>query len=197
MKKRSPKATFRKLAAIYKRMVTAYDKHAKVIGLSCNDCTDNCCLSYFQHHTYVEWAYLWKGLQALSEDTRTEFIKRAEHYVARASRELAEGISPRIMCPVNVNGLCGIYEHRLMICRMHGVPNIIVKPNGQAVQFAGCWKTQELAQEMDNAPILDRTPLYLDLVKLELEFVGPKLRSLPKVDLTLAEMLLAGPPELR
>lgn len=197
MKKSTPKAVFRKLAALYTRMVKAYGENANTIGLSCEGCTDNCCLSYFQHHTYIEWTYLWKGLEALTEAKRAEFIARAEAYVARARRELTEGTSPRIMCPVNDDGLCGIYEHRLMICRMHGVPNKLVKPNGQAIQFAGCWRTQELTKSLDEVPVLDRTSLYLDLVKLEMEFVGPKLRGLPKVDLTLAEMIVLGPPNLR
>lgn len=197
MKKTTPKTAFRKLAGLYSRMVAAYGVSAKEVGLSCEGCTDNCCYSYFEHHTYIEWAYLWKGLEALPEERRKLFIKQANDYVARAQREISEGTRPRIMCPVNVDGLCGLYEHRFMICRMHGVPNALTKPNGQTIQFAGCWQTQELTKDMDKPPILDRTKLYTDLVRLEMEFVGPKLRSLPKVDLTLAEMIVMGPPTLR
>ena len=62
MKKLTPKACYRKLAALYTRMADAYADAAGRIGLSCAGCADNCCHSYFQHHTYVEWAYLWQGL---------------------------------------------------------------------------------------------------------------------------------------
>ncbi|MGE4505980.1 MAG: hypothetical protein AB7D51_11580 [Desulfovibrionaceae bacterium] len=196
MRRSTPAAVFRKLAALYGRMAEAYAAHAADVGLSCEGCQDNCCLSYFQHHTHVEWAYLMKGMAGLDEPTRGRYVRRAEEYVARARRELAGGASPRIMCPLNDDGRCGMYEHRLMICRLHGVPNVIVQPSGRAVKFAGCWRTQELTSGMDNPPLLDRTKLYTDLVKLEMEFVGPKLRSLPRVDLTLAEMIVLGPPQL-
>jgi hypothetical protein len=62
--KTTPQAVFRKLAALYERMGRAYETSAQSIGLSCAGCPDNCCTSFFQHHTYVEWAYLWKGLAA-------------------------------------------------------------------------------------------------------------------------------------
>jgi hypothetical protein len=50
---------------------------------------------------------------------------------------------------------------------------------------------------MDNPPVVDRTPLYKDLVLLEMQFVGKNLRMLPKVDHTIAEMIVLGPPKLR
>lgn len=194
--KMSPKATFRKLAALYKRMGAAYADAAAQVGLSCADCEDNCCTSYFQHHTYAEWAYLWQGMAALPADRRADYLARAEEYVALARQALNAGQRPRIMCPLNDGGLCGVYEHRLMICRMHGVPNVLVKPNNQRIQFAGCFRSQALARERGDVFVLDRTPLYRDLAALEMEFLGPKLRQLPRVDLTLAEMLVAGPPPL-
>ena len=78
------------------------------------------------------------------------------------------------MCPLNDDGLCGVYGHRLMICRMHGVPNALVRPDGRRIQFAGCFRAQELTQEADDVFVLDRTPLYTDLVRLEMEFLGSK-----------------------
>ncbi|WP_022661241.1 hypothetical protein [Paucidesulfovibrio longus] len=192
--KLTSKAAFRKLAALYKRMGDAYADAATRVGLSCADCEDNCCTSYFQHHTYVEWAYLWHGLNALPEARRQDYLARAEDYAAQARQALDAGERPRIMCPLNDGGLCGVYEHRLMICRMHGVPNVLVKPNGQRVQFAGCFRSQALTREVDDVFVLDRTPLYRDLARLEMDYLGSKLRQLPRVDLTLAEMLVAGPP---
>ena len=48
------------IGEIYASMVTAYDLVAEAIPLSCTGCPDNCCDSYFLHHTYSEWAYLGK-----------------------------------------------------------------------------------------------------------------------------------------
>jgi len=101
------------------------------------------------------------------------------------------------MCPVNDDGRCGLYRHRLMICRLHGVPNRLALPTGRVLSFPGCWKTQELTLAQGGAvPVMDRTPFYRELLALEAALVGPALGRLPKVDLTLAQMLMAGPPEL-
>ncbi|MEF2145738.1 MAG: hypothetical protein V3573_09855 [Desulfovibrionaceae bacterium] len=196
MKKLTPKACYRKLAALYTRMADAYADAAGRIGLSCAGCADNCCHSYFQHHTYVEWAYLWQGLDTLPQQRLQAYRERAQDYVDAVRIALNAGERPRAMCPLNDDGLCGVYGHRLMICRMHGVPNALVRPDGRRIQFAGCFRAQELTQEADDVFVLDRTPLYTDLVRLEMEFLGSKLRQLPRVDLTLAEMILAGPPTL-
>ncbi|WP_462324523.1 hypothetical protein [Desulfoplanes sp.] len=193
--KENKTTVFRKLAVLYKDMEAAYQDVAHEIGLSCVDCEDNCCTSYFMHHTYVEWAYLWKGMKTLTEDDRTLFLENAKQYVAQANRDLARGKRPHIMCPLNKDGLCGLYSHRLMICRMHGVPNSLTNPNGSTRAFPGCFKSQAILKEMQHPPVLDRTRLYFRLVQLEQAFLGPKrIRSLPRVNMTLAEMLEQGPP---
>ncbi len=186
---------FRKLSSLYKDMEQAYSQVAQSMELTCKGCEDNCCTSYFMHHTYVEWAYLWKGMKALPPDTREYFLNKAQDYVTQGNEDLAAGRRPHIMCPLNKDGLCGLYSHRLMICRMHGVPNRITTPNGATRSFPGCFKSQERIRSMSSPPILDRTPLYLRLVQLEQRFVGPKrLSILPRVNMTLAEMLVQGPP---
>jgi hypothetical protein len=98
------------------------------------------------------------------------------------------------MCPLNDKGLCQLYEYRLMICRMHGVPNSFVRPDGKRVSFPGCFRCQELYSHLKEVPILDRTDFYRDLASLEMAFVGPSIKTLPKMNLTLAEMLVQGPP---
>jgi hypothetical protein len=149
------------------------------------------------HHTYVEWAYLWKGMDALAHKDRELFLDNARAYVAQANQDLASGKRPHIMCPLNKDGLCGLYSHRLMICRMHGVPNSITAPNGSTRTFPGCFKSQERIRTMESPPMLDRTPLYIRLVQLEQGFLGPKrIRTLPRVNMTLAEMLVQGPPKV-
>ncbi|MGE4558406.1 MAG: hypothetical protein AB7D07_16505 [Desulfovibrionaceae bacterium] len=187
-------AVFRKLEALYARMDAGYAQTSSALGLSCSDCPDNCCTSYFQHHTYVEWAYLWQGLRKLEEARREAFLERARDYVESAGAQLAQGLRPRLMCPLNEEGLCGLYGHRLMICRLHGVPNRMVRPDGQIVAFPGCFKAQELVRDRDDFPVLDRTPLYRELAALEMALLGRRAGRLPKVDHTLAQMMVLGPP---
>ncbi|MCA1742958.1 MAG: hypothetical protein LC631_03280, partial [Desulfovibrionales bacterium] len=86
--------------------------------------------------------------------------------------------------------------HRLMICRMHGVPTVHVRPDGRRLEFTGCFRSQESTADLDGFTRLDRTEFYQELAMLEQAFVGPKIYSLPKVDLTLAQMIVHGPPRL-
>ena len=205
MKKLTPKGAYRKLASIYDKMVARYGEAADVMDMTCDGCHDNCCLSFFQHHTYVEWAYLWEGLNELPADRLEEITVKAQAYVDQAQEALARGERPHVMCPLNLEdqkqGICGLYKHRLMICRMHGVPNMLIKPNGQQVQFPGCYRCQELTETLEaedkQVPVVDRTPMYKDLVMLEMQFVGKNLRQFPKVDHTIAEMIVLGPPRFK
>ena len=192
---------FGKLTDLYRRMGEAYATTAKAAGLSCDDCPHNCCTSYFQHHTYIDWIYLHKGLNALPEQRRKEYASRAEAYLAEAREALAAGRAPTAMCPLNDTGLCGLYGHRMMICRLHGTRNMLFGPNGAGKVFSGCARFTALPVVADGPeeaiPVLDRTPFYRELAGLEKEFLARVGRALPRVDLTLAEMIVLGPPPLR
>ena len=133
----SRKRLFEQLARLYADMEKAYDRIAKKIGLSCEGCPDNCCDSYFRHHTYIEWAYLWEGIRTYSVKERRELVARAQEYVEHCLLAKAQGKKPNMMCPLNEEGLCRLYKYRLMICRMHGVPNRLVRPDGQEMTFPG------------------------------------------------------------
>jgi Fe-S-cluster containining protein len=195
MQKEALKSTlFKRLSRLYSEMEETYNRAAAKIGLSCQGCPDNCCTSHFQHHTYIEWAYLWKGIGSRPDEEKREFMNRAAEYVRQSRALLAQGLRPSIMCPLNNNGLCQLYEYRLMVCRMHGVPNSFVRPDGRRVSFPGCFRCQELYSRLKEVPVVDRTNFYRDLASLEMAFVGPKIKALPRVNLTLAEMLVQGPP---
>ncbi len=187
---------FQRLGRLYEQMEEAYAGIAREMGFTCMDCPENCCTSYFRHHTRVEWAYFLKGLEQCAPELRTRIISRARDYVVQMDRDLKQGRKPDSMCPVNENGLCMLYSHRLMICRLHGVPTVHTRPDGQQLEFPGCFRSVEKTGDLREYPKLDRTLFYRELAGLEQAFVGPKIKSLPRVDLTLAEMIVMGLPKL-
>ena len=194
-------------------MEEAYNACAREAGLSCQGCPTNCCTSFFQHHTYVEWSYLWRGLLDLPEQRRRDIVRRAEDYMREARQALAVNALPNAMCPLNENNLCILYPYRLMICRMHGTRNVFTRPDGLRQIFPGCvrfaalprsaglssGRTDNVRADSSDAscPTLDRTPFYTELAALELEFHKRAAAPLPRVNLTLAEMIVSGPPKLR
>ena len=176
------------LATLYAEMEAAYDQVATLLDFSCHGCPDNCCDSYFQHHTYIEWAFLKQGLQALPAERQADYQHRARAALDLYQKALAQGLRPQVMCPVNDNGRCGLYQHRLMICRLHGVPSSMTSPNGQQHQFPGCFRCQELTAGRTNVTTMDRTRFFKTMVSLEQAFLAG--RSLPRIKMTLAEMLV-------
>lgn len=187
----------KRIADLYHRMEEAYDRAAQELSFSCKGCPDNCCDSYFLHHTYLEWSYLWEGVARLGEEKREELFRRAADYVVASEKALAAGQRPQVMCPLNEEGLCMLYEHRLMICRMHGVPSSMTRPDGKRFTFPGCFRCQEVVAGYEgDAPEVDRTDFYRQLVALEHELLGPRRHYLPRVKMTIAQMLVKGQPEL-
>jgi hypothetical protein len=184
-----------KVAELYHDMEASYDKTARDLDFSCTGCPDNCCDSFFLHHTYTEWAYLWHGLQTL-DDNQLEIIKKkASAYVVESEATLVKGERPIIMCPLNSKGLCTLYRHRMMICRLHGVPATFTRPDGKQLSFPGCFRCQELLPEKEVTP-MDRTQFFKRLVNLEVELLGNRRRTAPRVKLTIAQMIVKGPPVL-
>lgn len=187
-----PMDTLQKLAHLYDEMEAAYDQVATLLDFSCRQCPDNCCDSYFQHHTYIEWAYLWEGLQGLPADQQDEYQHRARATLDQYAQALSQEQRPQVMCPVNDHGRCGLYQHRMLICRLHGVPASLTSPDGHSRQFPGCFRCQEITAGRTNLTTMDRTRFFKSMVQLEQAFLLG--RSLPKIRMTLAEMLLSPPP---
>lgn len=189
------------LVDIYTTMEQRYDRTASEIGQSCAGCPDNCCDSYFLHHTYCEWAYLWEGIQALDDQTRQRITLRSQQYVAESRKVLSRGERPELTCPLlNDAGRCCLYAHRLMICRLHGVPAAMTRPDGRTLKFPGCFRCQERVREKydreKDVPFMDRTELLGRIAALESELLGGKRHLFPKVRRTIAEMITAGPPRI-
>jgi len=199
MKKPLKNPVLRRLRDLYTRMDQAYAASAQAIGLSCQGCQNSCCETLFRHHTYLEWTNLAQGLAAMPAQRRQEIHDMAETFL-RMHQNALPGARPRVPCPLSleVEGslACGLYEHRPMICRLHGVPNVLLRPGGQQTAFPGCDRAQDLAKTCEPA-LLDRTPLLGELARLEMDLLGrERMSRLPRVDLTIAEMILHGPPRL-
>jgi len=189
-----------KLRILYEDMEDSYDVVADKLGHGCQGCPDNCCDSYFVHHTYVEWAYLWQGVSTLSDDRQAALLVRAQAYELEAQKQVSNGRRPKIMCPLNEDGKCSLYSYRLMVCRTHGVPASMIRPDGKKLSFPGCFRCQNLVEqkgfEEKEIPVMERTELLRRLVMLEQEFLEGKRHLAPKVKRTIAAMLINGPPEL-
>lgn len=188
------------LRILYEDMEHAYDAVAHQLGHGCDGCPDNCCDSYFLHHTYIEWAYLWQGMKALDEVRRQALVDRARAYEVEANKIVAAGERPGIMCPLNEDGRCVLYRHRLMVCRTHGVPASMTRPDGRKISFPGCFRCQDLVDEQGlveaDIPAMERTILLKRLVVLEQELLRGKRQLAPRVKRTIASMLVCGPPDL-
>ncbi|MCA1985844.1 MAG: hypothetical protein LDL27_05140 [Desulfovibrio sp.] len=190
---RRRKQCFTRLADLYSRMDAAYHAAAARVQFTCADCAHNCCVSHFQHHTMVEWAYFFEGFKTHSPEAQARFLSLAQANVTEVQRALALGETPQAMCPMNQEGLCGSYTHRFMICRLHGVAHVITPPGRETHAFPGCPRYEALAMTGAGDP-MDRTPFYQELAAVDRAFRETLPGPRPKVDLTLSEMLLLGPP---
>lgn len=187
------------LADIYANLQKEYEQLAARLDFTCRGCPDNCCDSYFLHHTYAEWAYLWDGVRQLPEAEQKEIEAKAKDYLLNSKKALQQGKRPQLMCPLNLDGLCRLYEHRLLVCRTHGVPAAMTRPDGHTLEFPGCFRCQEIVAKLEDgksAGRVERTPHLGRLVMLEKDLFAGKRHLAPKVKMTIAEMLVKGPPSL-
>jgi len=189
-----------RIARLYAQMEEDYNKVARALGFSCAGCPDNCCDSYFQHHTYAEWAYLWRGLRMLNDEKREKIRQWAMDFREKCRQAESQGERPQVMCPLNEDGLCSLYSHRLLVCRTHGVPARMRRPDGQILRFPGCFRCQDLVDEREKTglktPSVERTSLLSELVKVEEELLEYRRQLYPKVKMTIADMILEGPPTI-
>jgi len=179
-----------KMRNLYGRMGRAYDRSASCYNFSCAGCNENCCEERFYHHTLSEFLYLLQGLQILDEQKREEIFDRAREVAELYRMHDMEGQARRIMCPLNSHGLCSLYEHRLMICRLHGVPYNMRRPDGAETQGSGCHKVAwDMSPEKSADCMFDRTDLYRELSVIEIE-LRQKLGFGHRIKMTIAEMIV-------
>jgi Fe-S-cluster containining protein len=176
------------IARLFAQMDAAYDSAAQNAGFLCNGCKDNCCRTRFYHHTLVELLYFRSGLAAAPLSRQQRIRARARDAARRMEALESDGRPVRVMCPLNEQGRCTLYAHRPMICRLHGIPNVLHRPDGRTLNGPGCDDYYLQCGPTGGDP-LNRTPLYTAMADLErrlrirLEFTG-------KIKLTVARMIL-------
>ena len=177
-----------KLMALYRSMDDRYQAVADHYGFECRGCEDNCCRTHFHHHTLLEFHYLAQGYRTLDPQLRHKIYTRAKSLAATDHPQVK-----RTMCPLNFEGRCVLYRYRPMICRLHGLPHELRTPGSGIVKGSGCdLFKQQCGQKPYKA--FDRTPVYQEMAQLE-QALRQKAGNFNKIKLTVAEIILALPPE--
>jgi Fe-S-cluster containining protein len=178
-----------KLAQIYKIMDERYKKAADYYGFECKGCNDNCCMTRFYHHTYLEYFYILKGYKKLESEKQSEIMSGAVE-VCREDRLAHEkNIKIRVMCPFNFDGLCILYDYRPMICRLHGIPHELNRPGTGIVHGLGCeFFTKECGGK--DYYKFDRTGIYVEMAQLEKQ-LKEAVNIKEKIKMTVAEMVIS------
>lgn len=185
------------LVEIFSGIDTAYAAGQKACGgFSCTGCPDNCCTTVFHHYTLLENFYLMEGLANIDVTQANVVYMRAQMYYGEQLKNPFKLTQLRIMCPLNFNDKCIVYEHRPFICRIHGLPTVMLSPLKGTQRWGGCKRFQELHPEgkvgSGGEPteyILDRTPFMARLASLEGR-LRKELVYLHKYKKTIAEMVL-------
>lgn len=178
-----------RLKQIFADMDDAYHKTADQYGFLCAGCEDNCCLTRFYHHTLLELSCLFKGWQMLLPEKQREIQKKAESVCFQASELEKENKPIRLMCPLNENGMCLLYDYRPMICRLHGIAHELHRPDGQVVYGPGCDVFTKISESKGYIRF-DRTPFYKRMAMLEKE-LREKSGITRKIKMTIAEMIVS------
>lgn len=181
----------RRLKSLYEEMSGKYNQIVQQYGLDCTNCPDNCCQTRFHNHTYIEYFYLLEGLATHSENRREEFLNQSIKVCKQITECEASGETPRVMCPLNENSRCVLYEFRPMICRLHGIPYDLTIPGREPFRGDGCTVFQD---HFSNKPYcaFNRTALYQSLSRLEGE-LRSEIGRFDRIKMTVAEMISYDP----
>jgi Fe-S-cluster containining protein len=174
------------ISALYTQMEKAYDELAEHYSFSCGGCGQNCCTQRFYHYTFAEYVYLHEGLRSAAPELAAKILHNAGRVTDSYTKELQIGEILPLMCPVNSDGMCTLYEYRPMICRLHGLPHKFTRPDGTVFNGGGCHRF-EADKKADR--LLDRTFAYTELAHLEKDLrLETNFRQ--RLKKTTAEMLM-------
>lgn len=176
------------LKVIYAAMDQKYQEAADYYGFHCEGCEDNCCLTRFYHYTLLEYFYILKGYNTLGPDRQIEAKNRALEVCRKTDAADEKGMAVRLMCPLNFDGLCILYDYRPMICRLHGIPHELQRPGQNVIHSPGCEAFTKQNKEK-NYFKFDRTPFYIKMAQLENE-LKKEAGITQKIKMTVAQMLI-------
>jgi Fe-S-cluster containining protein len=179
------------LEALFHDMDRAYADAARQYGFQCRGCADNCCLTRFYHHTLLEYLYLLEGVRSLEPTMRQVARARARKADSKLSAMDPGRPAPRVMCPLNQQSRCTLYDYRPMICRLHGIPYELHRPDAGATPYPGCEAFFDQCRQRgrtDYAPF-DRTPFYRRMAVLE-KALRTEIAFTGKIKLTIAQMMV-------
>jgi len=176
-----------RLEELYGAMDLAYTTAANFYEFNCTGCVDNCCFTRFYHHTFIEYFYILDGFDALKPGQKIDIKERADAICKMFSEADRKGLPVRLMCPLNVDSLCLLYQYRPMICRLHGVPHELSTPGKGNRRNPGC--NYFMGQHKNKKYYrFDRTSLYMEMATLERDF-RQKAGGTDRVKFTVAEMV--------
>ncbi len=172
---------FRQLGRLYARMDQAYAEIAGKLDFNCQNCSDNCCHQTFYHFTWIEYLYLLQGMAGMPEADRNAVLNDC-----RAN--CRAGPCQRPVCGANRQGLCRIYRHRPMICRLHGIAYRLTRPDKSQIRGPGCFRF-EACKDQGEPLELDRTEFYATMADLEQQ-LRRKIGISTRLKMTVSQMLL-------
>lgn len=172
---------------LYICMDAAYAEGAFKNGFVCTGCIDNCCMTWFHHHTLSEILHLKDGFLALGENLRIKAVENAKEVLLVKSRHDDKGGPFKAWCPLCLDGRCLVYAHRPMTCRLHGVSWKMTYPDGSVQTGPGCDVFEKSARS-ETGGILDRTPFYRQLASLE-RSLRAALSYNGRISLSIAEII--------
>ncbi|MCX8070411.1 MAG: hypothetical protein N2738_07905 [Thermodesulfovibrionales bacterium] len=177
----------KRIGNIYEAIDSMYEMVKRHYQFSCDGCKTNCCETRFYHYTISEGLFLMKGFNELNQSEQEGILKRAEQY-EESYKNMTE--DERLMCPLNIDGLCILYKYRPMICRLHGVPYEVQDITMSASFHGGCERfMSERANSDYTYMTFNRTIFYREMSKIEEEIRSVLSRPTPTRK-TVAQILL-------
>lgn len=170
-----------RLEELYRQMDDAYRMIAKEAGFSCNGCDGvKCCTVDVTLHTFAEMFYLRRGFNSLETSRQREILGRSGETVKAKDDDPFGRAYRSAVCSLNFEGMCSLYEHRPMICRLAGIPHAMTRPDGTSLKSGGCEAYTRDILPNHPALLFDRTEYYQRMARIEIEVVkalGKRTRS--------------------